>query len=117
MHSPVLRKAATLGTAILLVVGLTLLSLWRQWPHPDTGTIAHRITHVGAFWALGLLVLPLGRSRGQICLAAAVVFAVALALELLQYHSFQQPFEWWDVRDNGVGLLLALLAVRFARFW
>ena len=44
----------------------------------------------------------------------------ALTLELLQYHIFHyhrvhQPFEWWDIRDDSVGLLLALLAVRFTR--
>ncbi len=41
-------------------------------------------------------------------------------MELLQYHVFEfyrngQPLEWWDLRDDAVGLLLALLAVEFTR--
>jgi hypothetical protein len=41
-------------------------------------------------------------------------------MELLQYHVFvfrrdRLPVEWWDIRDDTVGLLLALLAVHFTR--
>jgi hypothetical protein len=114
----VLKKAVLCGTATLLLAGLFYLSL-RQ-PHRNGGTIAHRADHVGAFGALGLLLLPLARSRRDTWLIAAAIFCTGCGMELLQYHVFHfastgQPVEWWDIRDDTVGFLLALLAVRFTR--
>jgi len=106
------------GVAILLLAVLFYLSLRR--PHPYGGPITHRVAHVGAFGALALLVLPLARSRRETWLITAVIFCIACGMEMLQYHVFhfasnRQPIEWWDIRDNTVGLLLALLAVRYTR--
>jgi TRAP-type uncharacterized transport system fused permease subunit len=114
----VLKKAALSGTAILLLAGMFYLSL-RQ-PHRNGGTITHRVAHVGAFGVLALLLLPLARSPRETSLIAAAIFCLACGMEILQYHVFhfasnRQPVEWWDIRDNTVGLLLALLAVRFTR--
>jgi hypothetical protein len=114
----VLRKVALAGTATLLLAGLFYLSLRRHWPYPNGGTLTHRVAHVGAFGVLALLLLPLARSRRETWLITAAIFCIACGMELLQYHVFhfhreRQPLEWWDIRDNTVGLLLALLAVRF----
>jgi hypothetical protein len=116
----VLKKAALGGTAILLLAGLFTLSLRRKLPHPDPGTIAHRVAHIGAFGALALLLLPLARNRRETWLITGAIFCVACGMELLQYHVFvfrrdRLPVEWWDIRDNTVGLLLALLVVQFTR--
>lgn len=35
------------------------------------------------------------------------------ALELGQHWTFGQSLEWWDVRDDGIGTLLALLLLEF----
>ena len=115
-----LKKAVLGGTAILLLAALFYLSLRRNWPYPNGGTIAHRVDHVGAFGVLALLLLPLARSRRETWLITAAIFCIACAMELLQYHVFhlhreRQPLEWWDIRDDTVGLLLALLAARFTR--
>ena len=115
-----LKKAVLCGTAVCLLAGLFHLSLYRHWPHADRGTIAHRIAHIGAFGALALLLLPLARSRRDIWLITVAIFCASFGMELTQYYVFhfardRQPVEWWDVRDNTVGLLLALLAVRFTR--
>jgi TRAP-type uncharacterized transport system fused permease subunit len=117
---PVLRKTVSGGSALLLLAGLFYLSLHLNWPHPYVGTIPHRVAHVGAFGALALLLLPLVRSGRETWLIAAAIFCVACGMELLQYHVFHfsrygQAFEWWDIRDDTVGLLLALLAVQFTR--
>ena len=82
--------------------------------------IAHRVEHVGAFVALALLLLPLARNRRETSLVASAIFCLACGMELMQYQVFhfsryRQQFEWWDIRDDSVGLLLALLAVRFTR--
>lgn len=114
------KRAALSATAALLLASLFYLSLHRNWPNPTGGTIAHRVAHIGAFGMLALLLLPLARSRRETWLIIGAIFCVACGMELLQYHVFhfrreRQPIEWWDIRDDTVGLLLALLAVRFTR--
>jgi len=115
---PVLKKSTLSGVAALFLAGLFYLSLHQ--PRRNGGTILHRVEHVGAFGALGLLLLPLARNRRETWFIAAAIFCVGCGMELLQYHvfhfaRFRQPVEWWDIRDNTVGVLLALLAVRFTR--
>ncbi len=115
-----LKKATLGGTAILLLACLFYLSLNNNWRHPSSGTVAHRIAHVGAFGVLTLLLLPLARTHRETWLIIATIFCIACGMELLQYHVFhfarqRDPVEWWDIRDNAVGILLALLAERFIR--
>jgi hypothetical protein len=116
----VLKKAALSGTAILLLAGLFYLSLNTNWRHPSSGTVAHRIAHVGAFGVLTLLLLPLARTHRETWLIIVTIFCIACGMELLQFHVFhfarqRYPIEWWDIRDNTIGLLLALLGERFTR--
>jgi hypothetical protein len=116
----VLKKGLLSGTAILLLASLFYLSLNNRWHHPSSGTIAHRAAHIGAFGVLALLLLPLARSPREMWLITAAIFCVGCGMEGLQYHVFhfarqREPIEWWDIRDNTVGLLLALLAARFSR--
>lgn len=115
-----LKKAVLSGIAILLLAGLFYLSLRRNWPYPNSDSITHRVAHVVAFGVLALLLLPLARSRRGTLLITIAIFCIACGMELLQYHVFhlaraRQSIEWWDIRDNTVGLLLALLTVRFSR--
>jgi len=77
--------------------------------------MTHRISHVAAFGVLALLLLMLGRNGAQRLLATVGALALAMATEFAQYLDFRQPFEWWDVRDDGIGILLALALVRLAR--
>jgi hypothetical protein len=111
---------ALFGAAAFGVACVTLLSLHDNWPHPAPDSFRHRAGHVSAFGILSLLLLPLGRGQTQKWVIAAAILSFALILELVQYqvfhfHRVHQPFEWWDIRDDSVGLLLALLALRFAR--
>jgi hypothetical protein len=46
---------------------------------------------------------------------AFAILCFAYALELRQHQIFRQSLEWWDVRDDGIGFLLALLLLRFTR--
>jgi TRAP-type uncharacterized transport system fused permease subunit len=112
------KKVVLCGTALLLLAGLVHLSLLR--PHRYGGPITHRVAHVVAFGTLALLLLPLARSSRATWLIAAAIFCVACGMELMQYQVFhfarvRQSIEWWDIRDNTVGIFLALLAVRFTR--
>lgn len=85
-------------------------------PHARAGTTAHRIEHVIAFGLLGLLVLPLSRNRAEEWGVVLILLGLGAALELGQHTFFRNvPFEWWDARDDAIGVLVAWLLVRSAR--
>ncbi len=94
---------------------MAYLSLHPFGQYIGSGSIAHRTGHVIAFGVLALLLLPLSRTGGQRALTISGVIAVAMATEMAQWLRFRQPFEWWDVRDDGIGILVAWAAVRLIR--
>lgn len=110
------RTRLLLGTAAALLILLVVyLSVRRILPNA-TGTGFHRFEHVAAFALLGLLLFPLCQTRGQERWVALAVAAFAAALEYGQSRFFiNVNFEWWDVRDDVVGLLLAWLLIRSLR--
>jgi hypothetical protein len=68
---------------------------------------------MAAFGVLGLLALVLCRSRVQEWLAVLGIVCLAVALEDGQHLLFKNvTFEWWDVRDDIIGLLFAWLLIR-----
>jgi hypothetical protein len=71
---------------------------------------------MGAFGVTGLLLLVLCRSRVQEWLAILAIVCLAVALEDGQHLLFKNVnFEWWDVRDDIIGLLFAWLLIRSSR--
>lgn len=105
---------------ILLIAILTYAAVQQRWPRLGANSLLHRAEHIVAFGILGLVFLPFGRRRPEKLFIAAAIFVFGFGLEVLQYFVFhysytKQAFEWWDVRDNAVGLMLALLAVSFTR--
>jgi hypothetical protein len=59
-----------------------------------------------------LLLLPLCRSRAQEWMAVLAIVGLAIALEFRQHQVFRIPIEWLDVRDDAIGVALALLVIR-----
>jgi hypothetical protein len=110
-------RAARLVTAFFMIAGLGFVSLSAFGPHGGTqSAIGHSAEHVLAFAVLALLLLPLARSREQKWMVVLAVFTVGVGLEIRQHQLFRQPFEWWDVRDDGIGIALAWLLVRKPRW-
>jgi len=52
----------------------------------------------------------LRRSLGEVLALAGLI---ELAQDILYAHG--KTFEWWDVRDDAIGILIAFLAVRIIR--
>ena len=42
------------------------------------------------------------------------ILCVAGGLEFWQHRKFRVVYEWGDVRDDGIGVVLALLTIRSA---
>ncbi len=74
----------------------------------------HRAYHVASFGIAALLLLLLATNRRQELYAAASILALGLAIESIQHFVMSGPaFEWWDVREDAVGIGLAWIAVQF----
>jgi hypothetical protein len=112
---PVLRKAVLPAMAILWIACLVFVSLHPIVRHAPQGSMTHRIEHVMAFGILGIILLALCGNHGPKWVVTLALLCLACVLEMRQHQLFRQPFEWWDVRDDGIGIVLALLLLRFTR--
>jgi len=70
---------------------------------------SHRAWHVGSFGLTTLLVSLVARSTQQRLLLVTAVFGLGLSIEILQSIVFAEQFEWWDVRDDGYGIVIMLV--------
>lgn len=108
-------RALLYGAAILWTVLLAYFSLAHLIRHAYPGTIGHRIEHVAAFGVLAFLLLTVAVNRVQEWITVLALVCFAAALELGQHHLFRVPLEWFDIRDDVIGVLFAWLVVRSAQ--
>jgi VanZ like family len=106
----VLRRVATLW-----IVGLVAVSLQPWRPHGESESIVHQMAHLVLFGAAGLMLFALSRNAKQILTAALGIFCLAVAIETSQHLLYKNLFEWWDVRDDTIGLAMAAMLIRWTR--
>lgn len=94
---------------------LTTVSLQPYRPRGEHDSFAHRIAHVLAFGGAALLLFPLGKGGKQEWMTALGIVTLAVSIETAQSLIYPGVFEWWDVRDDLIGLLLAALIMRRTR--
>ena len=58
----------------------------------------------------------IARDLWQRVAVAGSVFTLGVALEVAQYVYYDNPLEWWDIRDDGLGVLAAVLATWLANY-
>jgi hypothetical protein len=107
------RQYASVAWLLLLVLG----SLWADAKftlHTYRGEngVRHRVLHVLAFGSTALWFLFLSRNGRQQLLVLLAVLCLGAALELIQSLTYRNVFEWWDVRDDFYGIVVA-----FMLFW
>lgn len=113
-----LTRAVLRRVAIVWVICLVILSLQPVRPAGTRGRVPkHQIEHVVAFGATAILLMALARRRKQEWIAAAGVVGLATAIEFCQLMIYRMPvgFEWWDVREDSIGIGLALGLIRWTR--
>jgi hypothetical protein len=75
-------------------------------------TIKHRLIHVLAFGSSCLLASLLARNNREQVEVAGEILGVGFLVELGQcvvyFHG--HVFEWWDIRDDAIGITVAFLA-------
>jgi hypothetical protein len=74
----------------------------------------HRFVHFFAFGSSFLVLSLLATSTREELEAAIEILTIGCIIELLQFvmYSHRHTFEWWDVRDDAVGIAVAFVLVR-----
>ena len=103
-----LRWFATVWVICLIVASL---QPFRPEATKQGHSARHQIAHVAVFGATGVILLALARSRREDWVAVGGVVVLATFIEVAQLLLYRSPegFEWWDVREDSIGALLALL--------
>jgi TRAP-type uncharacterized transport system fused permease subunit len=101
--------------AVVWILFVIVLSLQPARVADTLGrNLHHQILHVALFGVTALVLLPLSRSRREQFNAIASVVCLATAIEISQYLIYHLPwFEWWDIREDAIGAVIALLIHQF----
>jgi cell shape-determining protein MreD len=105
------------GLTFVVVACLIFFSLQPIRPSfMRSQSLGHRTGHAIAFGATAWFLVALSRSRREQWMTAFIVVCVAAGIEILQQLIYTtRHFEWWDFRDDALGVLLAILLVQWAR--
>jgi hypothetical protein len=104
-HHVSYRLAAVAWAVILLVI-----SLQPARPGNIHSGPAHHIAHFFGFGALALLsAMGLGFSDRNSVYAGLASFSWGMMIEYLQHAHNQVPIEWYDVRDNSLGIIAFMI--------
>ena len=76
--------------------------------------IKHRVIHAFAFGTSCFLVSLLARNRREEFQAAGEALALGFFVELAQdiVYAHGRVLEWWDIRDDAIGITVAFLAIQ-----
>ncbi len=88
---------------VKVTLGTTTLE---QQIHPNKNvTVRHRIVHLTLFSFTASLFLLLARTSRAEWRSVVLVMLLGAAVEFAQHWIYQFTFEWWDVRDDCMGVL------------
>jgi len=99
--------------AIIWIVGLVAVSLQPWRPHGESRSIVHQVWHVFSFGVAAVTLFALSRNARQVSTAALAIFCLAAAIETSQHLLYKNVFEWWDVRDDTIGVAFAWMLIRW----
>lgn len=108
------RRALRL-IAILWIAGLVAVSLQPWRPEGESQSIVHQVSHLISFGAAGVMLFALSNDSRQAWRAALGILCLAVAIETSQHLLYKNPFEWWDVRDDTIGVLFGGVLIRWTR--
>lgn len=114
LRSAITRKRLR-WTAQAWITCLVILSLQpRRFNATHQGAGLHWVAHVFAFGVAAVLLFVLARSRGQQWIGALSLVGLATAIETAQCLIYHGVFEWWDVRSDTAGILIAMVCIRLS---
>ena len=110
-----MSRAHLLRIAPLWVLALIVGSLLPDGAKTAIGThMEHRLYHMLSFGSTAYLVFTLlARDARERIYALVFVVALGFGIEYLQHCIFHNVYEWWDVRDDGIGVLAAAVLTQW----
>jgi hypothetical protein len=104
-------------SAIVWITCLVVVSLQpiRPFGGGESPSMLHRAGHILSFGTAGLMLLVLSKNRKKEWTAVLAVLCLAVGIESAQHLLYRGPFEWWDVREDAIGLVTAGLLTRWTR--
>lgn len=110
------RKALTRFTIIWVILLVAFSLQPTRVPGTRGRNIQHESGHVVIFGATAMLMLALARNREEEWKAAAATLGLAVGIEIAQFLIYSLPnFEWWDVREDLIGIAIAMIVARATR--
>jgi hypothetical protein len=83
---------------------------------PSHTTLIHRLGHMSGFGVAALLFMLLAKADGYDAWRAAMTaLLLGLTLEIIEPGVLESMFEWWDIRDDAIGIAVALIG--FESYW
>jgi hypothetical protein len=100
------------------VASVIICSLWSApkdlfGTYYDLHALRHRAFHMAVFGLTAVLFLLLSADRRQEVKSVWSVFALGVFLEISQKLIYGTIFEWWDIRDDAVGVFAGFVLVQF----
>jgi hypothetical protein len=85
-------------------------------PSRRSADLTHRLIHFFAFGSSFLVLSLLASGKGETIQAAGEAIAIGSIVEITQcvVYSHFHMFEWWDIRDDAIGISAAFLLVLIA---
>ncbi len=120
-----LVRTVTLLVVLITVVGSFLpgpakerLGTQASLSHTSRVGSGHRAYHLFTFALIaGLLSLGSLRFRGEL-LSCVAALALGYGIEVTQWSvGLSERFEWWDVKDDLLGVAFAFVAVQLLNFF
>jgi len=112
---------------VLAVIVSLLLAISLESPHlkhpaidllvfygaigPKRIAAAHRMGHVVTFAIAATIALLVSDSRTRKCQTVLSLLAIAILTETMQHWVYRNPLEWWDIRDDMLGVLIGFLCL------
>ncbi len=106
-----MRRAGTIWIVFLVVLSLQPLRLHGV----IRGRASHLFLHALLFGFAAVIPLLLSVNRAQECARVICVFGLTAAIEIAQGLIYGFRTEWRDLAADGVGILIAFVAIRFWR--
>jgi hypothetical protein len=108
-----LRRQLLRRIAIVWILGVVAVSLQPWRPQGESQSIVHPVSHMVLFGVAAAMLFALSENARQAWATALEIFCLAMAIETSQHLLYKNLFEWWDVRDDTIGVAAAWMLIRW----
>ncbi len=104
--------AAAVWIVVLIIVSLQPYRPSVETSPAESSVLLHRLIHIVDFAIPALALCATRRTVGGLWKTALLMICLGIWIETAQLVINRNVFEWWDVRDDTIGVLLAFILSR-----